>query len=102
MNINRPSDPKIALSLQRALLGAVTPNLRAVGFRYVEPEIIVTFVFDGPVPEEDVEAAQIVTTEVISDFPETGLECREDIIRADRPEPLPRAGVGRLVYARKE
>jgi hypothetical protein len=102
MTANDPTDAEIALSLQRALLGAVSARLRAVGFLRSGNEIVVTFVFDGEASGDDVESAQIVTTEVISDFPAPELQCLEHVLRVDSPLPVPHPQLGRLVFLRKE
>ena len=89
----------IALSLQRALLGAVTANLRAVSFKLHDSTIHVDFIYDGDPAPEDVESAQIAVSEVISDFPHANaIEC---LRRVDAPAAVPVLG-GRLVFARKE
>ena len=64
----------LKLSLQRALLGAVTPNLVAViaGIedRLADGKFIrVDAYVSTTVSEEDLENIQVVTTEVIADFP---------------------------------
>lgn len=59
----------IRLSLQRALLGAVTPNLRLVYFLENEKNIELVFIYITPPSENERELASIVETEVISDFP---------------------------------
>lgn len=59
--------------------------------------IIVVFVFDAKPSDNEIEAAQIVSTEVISDFPD--LDSREEIITAGSGA-LPLTVLGRLVYER--
>lgn len=60
----------ILCSIQRALLGYITPNLRAV---YVEIEsqnsCQLVFYYDKVLSEEEEELASLVDTEFISDFP---------------------------------
>ncbi len=89
----------VALSLQRALLGAVTPNLRAVSFRIARGTVFVDFVYDGEPGPEETECAQISVSELISDFPHA--DAIESIRRLDAPEAVPATG-GRLVFARRE
>ena len=89
----------VALSLQRALIGAVTANLRAVSFRVEDGTIHMDFVFDGEPSPEDTETAQIAASEVNSDFPHAN--AIENIRRVDAPEAVPATG-GRLVFARRE
>jgi hypothetical protein len=92
----------LALSLQRALLGAVTPNMRAVYARRDRNEIVITFVFDGDISADDVETTGIVSTEVISDFPDPDITVTENLIHTLGSAPLVHQGHGRLAYLRKE
>ena len=92
----------LALSLQRALLGAVTPNMRAVYGRWNGDEIIVTFVFDGDISTDDIETTGSVTTEVISDFSSPEVTITENLIHTDGKVPLVHEGLGRLAYLRQE
>lgn len=101
MTLTAASDAGIALSLQRALLGAITAKLRTVAFRLEANQLTVTFVFDGAPDDDDIDAAQVAVTEVVSDFP-SGLEIEAAIMRRDFPSPLPRSDLGRLVYLRRE
>jgi hypothetical protein len=60
----------ILCSVQRAMLGNVTPNLRAV---YVmtdnEATFQVVFYYDQPLSKDEEELASLTDTEVISTFP---------------------------------
>lgn len=59
----------ILLSIQHALLGKVTPNLRAV-FVTIENEIIhYFFYYNSALSEEEEELASLADTEIIADFP---------------------------------
>lgn len=49
----------LLLSVQRALWGAIPPSLRAVTAEASGTEVRMRFVFDGPVDEDDLDAAQI-------------------------------------------
>ena len=101
MSREAPDGAAVALSLQRALLGAVTPALRACGFTLDKSSLAVTFVFDGAPTEDDIEAIQMATTELISDFPEE-LYLQEQVMRVDSPAPVPQSKLGRLVFLRRE
>jgi hypothetical protein len=63
--------PRIALmiSVQRALLGAVTDKLVTVTCGFAGTEIRINAYFDSEPSEEDIEEIQCVGTEVIADFP---------------------------------
>jgi hypothetical protein len=87
------------LSIQRALLGEISPRLRAVVFSIAGRELDIRFYFDGPISDEDIESASCVETEIIADYE------AEDIItvrciRLDAPETIADAGV--WVYQRRE
>ncbi|UXH76537.1 hypothetical protein [Roseateles amylovorans] len=60
----------VLLSVQRALLGAISPRVRAVLCSWEAAAIKVRAVFDGPVADSDVESMSIVETELVSDFPD--------------------------------
>lgn len=91
---------RLKLSAQRALLGAITPNIRAVFAELTEEDIQIYFYYDGKVHEDDEETASIVTTEIIADFDDEfdinlttkQVDCPMDIIQPN----------GICVYYRKE
>ncbi len=87
------------LSIQRALLGEISPQLRAVVFSIAERDIDVRFYFDGVISDEDIESASCVETEIIADYE------AEDVvtvrcIRLDTPKTIADGGV--WVYHRRE
>lgn len=91
----------VAMSLMRALLGEITPNIRAVLVRPQEQDSFSIEVYvDGDVSEEDEEMASCVGTEVIADFP-SNFDISQRVIRLDSPIKVP-VGDGILVYLRKE
>ncbi|ENN8378984.1 hypothetical protein ACAX46_004456 [Providencia rettgeri] len=65
-NINLTN--RLKLSAQRALLGVITPNIRAVFVELVENDIQVYFYYDGKIQEDNEETASIATSEIIADF----------------------------------
>jgi hypothetical protein len=87
------------LSMNRALLGEVSPSLRAAKIKWNEEIAHLYFYYDGKISEEDYEAAECVATEIIADFPDHKFEI--DITRWDYPKPIPQEG-GETVYRRKE
>lgn len=94
-----PLVSQLRFSVQRALLGAVTPNLRGVTVGWGDGTIRLRFYYDGAISEEDEEQARCVGTEVIADFwsPWT---IEEEIVRHDAPQPMERLAA--WVYLRKE
>lgn len=89
------------LSALNALLGAVTPNLRAFTIQvFVQEKIVKAALFyDGKISDEDFDIANCALTEIISDFP-PDYTLEENIERLDYPAAIPI--VGRLVFQRKE
>ncbi|WP_418646899.1 hypothetical protein ACNQFN_15125 [Thauera butanivorans] len=87
------------LSIQRALLGEVSPHLRAVVLSVDCKKIDVHFYFDGDVSEEDEESVSCIETEILADFEPDFSICAE-VIRLDYP--LPISDDGFWVYQRKE
>ena len=86
------------LSLSRGLWGEVFPSLRSASIDWNDDKIILYFYYDGEISEDDHESLECVATEVISDFPEYGLDV--NIERWDYPQKVPQ--IGELVYYRKE
>ncbi|RTY52565.1 hypothetical protein EKL29_22720 [Pantoea sp. YU22] len=88
------------LSIQRALLGNVTNNMRAIMAELSENYIKLFFYYDGEVHEDDEEIVSEIEAEVMADFDE---HCNFDvsIIRLDYPSPI-KNGNGFCVYLRKE
>jgi hypothetical protein len=93
---------KVLLSIQRALVGEITPDMRAVSVQY-EPQTILLHVYhDGPVAQtviDDFEAGAI--TQLIADFPypERG-DPAVEVQWHEHGAPAPIPSVGVLVYAR--
>ena len=91
---------KVLLSCQRALLGAVTPNLRQVQVDWKDNHITLYFVYNGDFTEEDIEEAECVATEVIASFPfDYTIETK--YLRIDFPQTIGLLAQA-CVYARKE
>lgn len=87
-------------SAQRALLGAVTSNLRAVTVKIEQTIKLlkICFFYDGDISEEVFDLASIATAEMAADFPEYDLD--DHIERLDYPKKILVEGI--LVYFRKE
>jgi hypothetical protein len=90
----------LKLSLQRALLGNVTPNIRAVLAELVDKKIRIIFYFEGGIGDEDEELVSVVETEVMADFDED-FNVEAIIRQLDSPDPIKNAN-GCLVYLRKQ
>ena len=92
---------KILLSIQRALLGAVSAALREVSCGWQGKQINLRFVYDGEISKSDIEAAHIVGSEVIADFP-ADWDIEEDIVRLDAPAKLLQPESAILAFRRWE
>jgi membrane-associated HD superfamily phosphohydrolase len=86
------------LSVQRALIGAVTPNLRAVFVENAEENFILTFCYEQVPSSEEEELASVADTEFIADFPDSQTEFKIIIV----PYPQQMLLEGQCVYKRYE
>ncbi len=91
---------KILLSVQRALLGAIVPNLRRIFLDWNENEIRFYFVFDGDFSEEDQEEMECVAFEVSCDFDDDE-KIVTNYLRIPAPEQVHNMGQA-CVFSRKE
>ncbi len=91
---------RLALAVQNALLGNISPNLRAVLIDVdIEKKILFFFFFyDGVVGDKLFDLASVSCTEASSHFPE--YKVKEQIESLNFPEKIP--SKGRLVYLREE
>jgi len=94
-------DPVIdaRLSIQRALLGEVVPELRVVAFSINAEAVDVRFYFDGMISEDAEESASCVETEILADYDPDDI-VMVHCIRSDYPAQISDAGV--WVYRRWE
>lgn len=77
--------------LQVALLGAVTPNLRAVIVETEKDEMTLYFYYDEKFSEEEEENAEVVATEVMTDFLDHVVNLKHIVL--PYPEKLPEIGI---------
>jgi hypothetical protein len=61
---------QVLLSMQKALLGNVTPAIRAVAVKWTTSSVKFRILFDHLPTPADLETTSLVETEVMSDFPE--------------------------------
>jgi hypothetical protein len=105
MNLNNTQlRQMVLLSIQRALLGAITPNMRAITTEYSEKQVHIKVYIDGQIEnDEENEFDEDVITQIIADFPNFDKSdpfITSEFIRADCPEKISYNGV--VVYLRKE
>ncbi|GBF07290.1 hypothetical protein DAERI_130120 [Deinococcus aerius] len=96
------SDPEratVALSVVRALLGAVTPEIRRVGFVMDGRRIQILCIHDGAPSESLSEEMNDVEAEILGDFA-ADVSVEIQLVRLDAPAAIEREAV--WVYARKE
>ena len=89
----------VVLALQRALLGAVTPNIRAVTMTTRTDRVSVDVYYDGAPTTDDRESMAVVETELIAALPEH-FDVDFNLNRLDAPLPVPKDQV--WIYFRKE
>jgi len=90
---------EVLLSLQKALLGEVTPNLRAVTVRHDDASMHFEAFFDGPIGAEEREGMLLVETEVLAEL-HSRFRVTHALVRLDAPAPIPKDRA--WVYFRKE
>lgn len=95
---------RILLSLQRALLGEVFPDLRAViacpsTAQGPESRVLVVFVVDGELTERDCESLGNIAAEVFADC-DTMEQVKCETLRIDAPGPISMNGW--WAYSRRE
>lgn len=92
----------LCLSMQKTLLGQVTPNLRAVILDVIDETIFVLFYFNDPITEEEEELASLTDLECFAGLSSPYAEKNSDykIIVLPYPQPIPKKGI--RVYQRYE
>ena len=90
---------EVLLSVNRALWGKVSPQLREVKVKDDTGTVLIKVYFDGPISRADRDAMAEVGTEVVADLPEDNT-VRLEYVRLDAPRPIP--AEGDTVYARRE
>jgi len=85
---------------QVALLGSVTPNLRAVIVTFDSKYIRLFFYYDHSPSEEEEELAEEVATELISDCTEYMIETEKTTMAY--PQTIPEKKDGIFIYHRYE
>jgi hypothetical protein len=93
----------ILLSLQYALCGEISKNMRAVFVDWIDEKLFLYFIFDGEISEDDIEEASCIETEFFCALtrPCVGTRLSTECIRIDAPKPIPDFGK-ECVYKRKE
>lgn len=90
----------LRLSIQSALVGEITPNIRRVIVNIIEKKIKLFFFLDGEITEDMEEDISCIETEVIADF-EQDYTIETMIKRIDFPIKI-NMHEGFCVYGKKE
>jgi hypothetical protein len=90
----------LLLSIQRALLGEVTPNIRAVTGRIDSDRIVLRWIVDGAISDELKGDLGAVGTEVVADFPIHQIS--EEFVRCDAPADIRGHYLDYIAYLRKD
>ncbi|MCB1181659.1 MAG: hypothetical protein KDK55_06545 [Chlamydiia bacterium] len=91
---------KLRCVSQVALLGSITPNLRAVIIAFDNESIRLFFYYNNAPSEEEEELAEEVASEIISDCTEYMIETEK--ITVAYPQKIPEKKDGVYVYFRHE
>ena len=99
MNADNSLRKSIVSSVNRALLGSITPNLRAVAADWDDQRILLVFYFHGTPSADDKETMSVVHTEVLTDF----LDIRPVEVSIERLHmPSKINGLRALIFERQE
>ena len=91
---------RLLLSIQRALLGEVAPNIRAVTAAMNESTITLRWIIDGEIADDLRIDLSGVGAKVVADFETHRIV--EEFIRSDAPHPMSDLYLDQLAYMRKE
>jgi hypothetical protein len=79
---------RVLLSMQRALLDAVAPQLRGVAVSWTQGQVIARFIYDAPETEPFSETVQMVETQVVADLDD---QTSTSFLLEAAPRPSPRS-----------
>lgn len=88
----------IRCALQVALLGTVTPNLRAINADLKEKTLELYFYYEICPSEEEEELSEIVVTELYADFIDISIEIHRVVLPVSTKIP----NIGIRIFHRKE
>jgi hypothetical protein len=91
---------RLLLSIQRALLGEVTPNIRAVTAQIDVQTIVLRWIIDGEISDSLRGDLSAVGTEVVADF--ATHQIAEEFIRCDASHVADEWYLDDIAYMRKE
>jgi hypothetical protein len=78
-------------STQVALLGAITPNLRAVNVEFINKHVTIFFYYNSTPSEDEKEISSVVAAEVSCDFIDIIVDSENIIL--PKPNRIPEVGL---------
>lgn len=91
---------RLLLSIQRALLGEVTPNIRAVTATIDERIITLRWIIDGEIADDLESDLSAAGAEVGADF--DSHQIAQEFLRCDAPRQMDEFQLEQVAYQRKE
>src|SRR5262245_2054302 len=91
---------RLLLSIQRALLGEITPNIRAVTAQIDPDTITLRWIIDGEIAGHLQRDLSLVNAEVIAEFPTH--QMKEEFVRRDASASMEELYLDQLAYLRRE
>ena len=88
----------IRCALQVALLGSITPNLRAINANLKEDILELFFYYETPPSEDEEDLSEIVVTELYSDFINISITTHKIVLALSEKIP----NIGLRIFHRKE
>lgn len=88
----------IRCSLQIALLGAITPNLRALNVEFTNDLIKLFYYYETSPSDVEVENSEVVASEVVSDFVDASIYVNRIVLSKNHKIP----DIGIKVFQRME
>ncbi|WP_061249968.1 hypothetical protein [Leptospira alstonii] len=90
----------VLLSAQRALLGNISPNLRAVSIGFTEQSISIRFYYETQPSEIEYDLVDSITSEILADFDHINNIDEEIIVTQEKANQL--NGLNDWIYLRFE
>lgn len=91
---------RLLLATQMALLGRISPNIRAISCCFVDENIKAKAIFDGAILESDREMMDEVGSELASHFEDANVDV--ECLRIDSPKGFREEMLEWYVYLRRE
>ena len=93
---------EVLLSAQKALLGMIYPEVRAIAIGYLEKTLKLLYYLEREPNESDYEILEEVTSEIIADFPSETFDHIEEICLFSEKRMNDLENLNGWIYIRKE